>query len=176
MSIINIDVSFPLDEDGYFRRECPLCIKQFKVKIEEDEINKMGKNQIEDYLLEDSQEEVINQKDLVEYTCPYCGQTSSSNSWWTEEQINYINSYVENIMAELINKNLIGKLKKMARRSSCLEFNGKKMKFKEPWIAPETSKEFKIINLECCNEKIKVDKNEDEIYCYYCGFKHELED
>ena len=39
MSEIHMNVSFPLDDDGFFRRECPFCRKGFKIFLEKGELN-----------------------------------------------------------------------------------------------------------------------------------------
>ena len=64
-------ISLPLDGD-FLRRECPRCERQFKwhhgptVDRPEDAI------------------------DPPMYYCPYCGEPSVADEWWTQEQIEFI--------------------------------------------------------------------------------------
>ena len=37
MGKIEMKIKFPLDNDGFFRRECPFCNREFKIMIEESE-------------------------------------------------------------------------------------------------------------------------------------------
>ena len=38
----------------------------------------------------------------LEHFCPYCGQSTSNESWWTQEQLSYISVFAQNIMAFII--------------------------------------------------------------------------
>lgn len=62
-------LSFPLDDDGFFRRACPTCSREFKwFHSEEDD----------------------SDEPPVEYFCPYCGVAAAPDEWQTEEQVRYI--------------------------------------------------------------------------------------
>ena len=50
MSEQQIRISLPLDDKGFLRRECPYCIRQFKMKITEEERNIEMENLLESYL------------------------------------------------------------------------------------------------------------------------------
>ena len=62
-----ISVSLPLDEDGYFDRECPSqeCLCQFKVQ-------------------EDDWRDKVRDEEVF---CAFCGYTADSKQWWTQEQL-----------------------------------------------------------------------------------------
>lgn len=62
-------LSFPLDEDGFFRRACPNCSREFKW------LHSGGDD---------------SHGSPVEYLCPYCGVTADPDEWQTEEQMKYI--------------------------------------------------------------------------------------
>lgn len=172
MSDIEKLLAFPLDEDGFFRRECPLCIKEFKVIVTKEELTDLSQKGIDSFMLEQEEE---SDKDFseTEFFCPYCGQRSSIESWWTQEQLAYIQVVVKNIMANLLNENLIKPLKRdLNRPNSSVRFEGKLMEQHEPWISPEEN-DMKIIDLPCCQREIKIEDDWDkEIYCFFCGFPH----
>ena len=81
MSDVSIHISFPLDEDGYFRRECPYCLTEFKAKISEKDMHCFTQHLFDNYLSkelsEDGNEDSDdNEAQEKEYFCPYCGQTA----------------------------------------------------------------------------------------------------
>ena len=65
---VEIEVGIPLDPDGFLRRECPSCLRQFKWLPSEDS------EPTGDGL----------------YGCPYCQIRSGSDSLWTQEQSDYL--------------------------------------------------------------------------------------
>lgn len=69
MDEYSIPVSIPLDTDGYLRRECPNCERQFKWFADDDD---------------NLDAEVADQ-----FFCPLCGLAAGPDEWWTPEQIEY---------------------------------------------------------------------------------------
>ena len=65
-------ISIPLDTSGFYRRECPHCMNEFK--------------------LHDGPSGDVPQDatDPDHYFCPLCGNAAGSDQWWTQEQLNYI--------------------------------------------------------------------------------------
>ncbi len=68
----NVSIDIPLDDDGYYDRECPatVCQATFKVLFED------WKNKVRD-------EEVF---------CPRCRKAAPATQWHTQEQVKYIES------------------------------------------------------------------------------------
>jgi len=64
-------VSVPVDSDGFLRRECPTCEREFKWLPSDDE---------------DSSE----QPDPGGYFCPYCGVQAPTGDWLTQAQAEYL--------------------------------------------------------------------------------------
>lgn len=83
-------VSISSDEDGFTGRECPSkeCEGYFKVQIG------------------------TGLKGNIPCHCPYCGHTTSHNSFWTKEQIEYAQSVVLRDITDQLHR----KLKKLERR------------------------------------------------------------
>ena len=167
MGDIELNISLPLDDEGFFRRECPFCRREFAQEgIDSFMTEAEGKADSD----ESNQEE-------PEYFCPYCGQSASKGSWWTQEQLSYINIFTQNIMASLINEHLIRPLQRNFghQRSGpiSISFHGHEMGQQEPWISPEVN-DMNVFDLLCCNRKIKVEENTTgRIHCFFCGFPHE---
>lgn len=174
MSEIVHNIPFPLDEEGFFRRQCPYCNREFKVLLEKDELNQLSNNQIDSYLVESNNENNDNEhEEETEYTCPYCGQCAPKEKWWTQEQVDYIHVFLKNIVASLLNNQLIKPLKRTYNKSnSFLRFEGKEIEQVEPWISPEIN-DMVVFELPCCNRKLKIDDSWLDItYCFFCGFPH----
>jgi len=177
--VIEMSLSFPLDDDGFFRRECPLCYREFKVLMMEDELTSLAQEGLDSYMLEIQEEETDASEEETEpeFTCPYCGQQAPRDNWWTQEQLAYIGVVAQNIIAKMVNEQLVRPLKRMSRKHSSglvsLQFRGKEMKQQEPWISPEVN-DMEIFDLPCCHRKVKVDESwSSEVHCFFCGFPYE---
>ena len=68
---MEIPIEYPLDADGFLRRECPNCEREFKWHHGQTESAPTG------YVYPDL------------YFCPRCGKAAGDDSWWTAEQIAY---------------------------------------------------------------------------------------
>lgn len=68
---MSIPVSLPLDNDGFIRRECPNCVRQFK------------------WHNGPASEEAENQPLADVYYCPFCGVAAATDQWLTTEQLEY---------------------------------------------------------------------------------------
>lgn len=67
---MSYSIPFPLD-DGFLRRECPACERQFK------------------WHHGPTDEHPADAVDPDVYWCPYCGETAVPDQWWTREQAEY---------------------------------------------------------------------------------------
>jgi len=178
MSEIEMNLAFPLDDDGFFRRSCPLCNREFKVLLEKDELADLAQRGLDSFMIESFEESDPNQSEDLEdkYVCPYCGQRSRQDDWWTQEQVAYLGVVFGNIAAELTNKNLIRPLKDLNRKYRSdlisIQFDADEMEYQEPWISPE-SNDMEVFSLACCDRKIKIEEAmPDILYCFFCGFPH----
>lgn len=179
MGDIEINISLPLDDGGFFRRECPFCRREFKVMLTKDELGTLAQEGIDSFMTEverktDSDE---SSQEELEYFCPYCGQSAPQNSWWTQEQLSYINVFAKNIMASLVNERFTKPLKRsFGQRSSdpfSISFKGREMEQQAPWISPEAN-DMDEFDLPCCRRKIKIEESEIScVHCFFCGFPHE---
>lgn len=69
---ISIPVQLPLDSDGFLRRECPNCEQEFKWYHHQED---------------DPDAERVDQ-----CHCPRCGVAAAPDSWWTPDQLAYMQS------------------------------------------------------------------------------------
>lgn len=179
MTEIHTNLSFPLDDDGFFRRECPLCCKEFKVLLRKEELADLAQKGIDSFMLEQREETTDSEEGSAsetEFICPHCGQWASIDSWWTHEQLAYVGIVAKNIMARMVNEELIHPLKRAFGKPTSgmfsMKFEGKEMKQEEPWISPEVN-DMEIFDLPCCQRKIKIEDDwAGKVYCFFCGFPH----
>lgn len=179
MSEIRTNLPFPLDDDGFFRRECPFCRKEFKFLLEKEELTDLAQKGIDSFMIEAKEETIdLDESELseAEFTCSYCGQKAPSDRWWTQEQLIYVSIVTKNIIAKMINENFIRPLKRNFQKPSSsmvsIRFEGKGMEQQEPWISPEVN-DMEIFDLPCCKRKIKIEDNWiDVVYCFFCGFPY----
>jgi hypothetical protein len=171
-------IYFPLDGGRFFRRECPLCREEFKIGILETELDDLVSKGVQNYLLDKGQteEQESAESNDVEFFCPYCGQEASADSWWTQEQLAYIAAYGRNIIAKIVNEQLIDPLKRSSNRQRggliTFEFKGKRMEYQEPCISPETD-DMVVFPLPCCDREVKIRDNwNSAVHCFFCGFPH----
>jgi hypothetical protein len=66
------EIEFPLDGQGFLRRECPLCEREFK------------------WHHGPTKGAPLDESEPVEYFCPYCGENAPLDQWWTKEQVEAI--------------------------------------------------------------------------------------
>jgi hypothetical protein len=76
-----IEISIPTDENGLTDRECPSsnCLGYFKIKFG---TGLKGEN--------------------LPCHCPYCGHTAGHNHFWTQEQLEYTRSIMENVVSKAL--------------------------------------------------------------------------
>jgi hypothetical protein len=69
---VEFSISVPLDADGFLRRECPTCHREFKW------FNGRTDDTPPDW------------EDPETYFCPYCGAGADANAWHTQTQAAYV--------------------------------------------------------------------------------------
>ncbi|MHB9129721.1 MAG: hypothetical protein ACYDBB_01355 [Armatimonadota bacterium] len=154
MSEIVLELRFPHDEDGYFRRECPFCQRQFKVPVGE------------------TLDTIPDNDETQEFYCPYCAQQSRGGTWWTQEQVDYIHDVQQNAMNGLLNEHFVRPLQRANRSNSCVKITANELPEKDSWL-PVDANDMKLFNLPCCEKSLKVAEDwTDKIVCHYCGFPH----
>jgi len=69
---MSMSIPIPLDNDGFLRRECPTCGREFK--WHDGPANEEA--------------EVAPVVDV--YYCPLCGAPAGPDDWWTQSQLDFI--------------------------------------------------------------------------------------
>jgi len=86
---VSFGMAIPLDSDGFLRRECPTCEREFKWRPSEAE-----------------DEEDAEPADDVGYFCPYCGVQAPVDAWLTQAQL----ALAQNIVAREFIGPMVSKL------------------------------------------------------------------
>ncbi len=69
---MELEIPIPRDQDGFVRRQCPRCERVFKWRVSDDERD--------------------NPRNRTENFCPYCGIASPTDEFWTNEQVEALQS------------------------------------------------------------------------------------
>jgi len=83
VSDIEIPLSFPLDADGFIRRACPICSREFKWRPSTPADESLPAAHA--------------------YFCPYCRSQAEPDQWFTEEQVAFIH---DEVMEQVVNPSL----------------------------------------------------------------------
>lgn len=149
--MIDLQMSLPLDADGFIRRKCPNCEQEFKWHWGPTE------DHPEDY----TEAEV--------YWCPLCGESAAKNRWWTTVQV----EYQRELAMQAVQSELGDELKKVFRnqRGSAIRFTytpGDKLPTPDPLVEPD---DMMMVAPPCHPwEPIKVpDDAAGSFHCLLCG-------
>lgn len=69
---MSINIEFTLDDDGYLDRSCPICERDFR--WHEGPVGELP----------------VSAPEIDSYHCPYCGEESPADEWWTLSQVESI--------------------------------------------------------------------------------------
>lgn len=135
-----MEISFPTDADGFLSSECPSCERKFKSTQNED-------------------------SDKPISCCPYCGYRGEK-CWYTQEQIEHIKAVTHSIIIAPELEALERKFKGM--KGGLLKINFKSTPAPQTPPPIEDDDPFDILRFPCCNETIKVERQE-KLFCIICG-------
>jgi hypothetical protein len=160
---VQASIALPLDSDGFLRRECPTCEREFKWLPSPDP--ETG---------EDAVAGTAEGADAPErYFCPYCAVTAPSDAWLTKAQVAVVD---EVIQREFIDPEL-GKLQRgidqLNRNRGGLISIEARLERDEPEPVPELDEtdDMRRIDFTCHpTEPVKVlDDWGRAVYCLICG-------
>lgn len=144
---IELSISVPVDSEGFLRRQCPTCEREFKWKAAEVDVDEAPPPE-------------------GGYFCPYCVVQAPPDSWWTEAQI-------ENAKARAFDqvvKPQLDELAETAGSSGFLEVEVSVPEADEPPTLDEED-DMRRVNFPCHPEEpVKVLENWDRaVHCLICG-------
>lgn len=149
MSMSSYSISLPLDDDGFLRRECPHCLRQFKWYHG---------------TVADRPEGEI---DPPVYHCPLCGVSAAPDQWWTQEQLTFMQESVAGPML----REASNSLERAFRGIKGLTYKRGQLDEPEPLAALHESNDMIILSPPCHPwEPIKVpEEGTARAYCLICG-------
>lgn len=135
-----MEINFSTDADGFLSQECPSCEQRFKVIFGE------------------------GSEESISY-CPCCGH-SGQNCWFTQAQVDYMQSVAADVALAPELKKFERQLKGMSKGFLKASMNSNLPK---PPPAPmETDDWLDILHFPCCDETVKVTRHERH-FCIICG-------
>lgn len=148
---MEFSISVFTDEDGFLRRECPTCERQFK------------------WFYGETSERPDDAMDPEVYFCPYCAVPAPTDQWMTVEQV----QHAQEAIAPELNQMLNDELKKIARSAGS---GLMKMTFKPGPTptppAPLTEPNDMVMVESPCHawEPLKIVEDwAEQLHCLVCG-------
>jgi len=153
---IELNMSLPLDADGFLRRECPTCEREFKWRPAPE-----GEEGEEGVPAEDGG-----------YYCPYCGVQAPLGSWWTKAQLELAQqTAAAEVLGPLLG-DFTGQLEGMNRPGGFLQVKVDRPDFEEPEPEPLSESDDMVRADFPCHpsEPVKVQDDWGQpLYCLVCG-------
>ncbi len=147
-----MEISFPLDNDGFLRRECPHCQREFK------------------WHNGPANEDAEQQPPPETFYCPFCGEPAGSDSWWTQGQLALIDNASERFFSQQLG-DMFKDLERSTRLNKFVNFKISNHDVPDP-SDPLTEPDDMVIVTSPCHrwEPIKIpDGHESPIHCLVCG-------
>ena len=145
---MTLSVRLPLD-DGFLRRECDRCERQFK------------------WHSGPTEDRPADEVDSNVYFCPYCGESAPPDHWWTKDQL----KHMQGIGTGHVSRELDGMLRQLARetRNSMFSIEGTITQPEPPALLHEPS-DMVIVQSPCHPwEPIKVHEDwRGPLFCLIC--------
>ncbi len=151
---MSIEMKIPLDNEGFLQRECPNCEQQFRLKPFEDTTEGDAETEF--------------------YYCPYCYKSSSTDSWWTKEQLEYAQKLAFQQVVEPELRNLQHQIRSL--NSDFIKVDVKSSQVTDSEL-PNTSDYMVKVEFPCHPETpLKIDKvGVQNIVCLICGIQYPIE-
>ncbi len=161
MSEVTLPMSLPLDSDGFLRRECPLCERQFKWRPNEASDAEPGGG---------------TDTGAEAYFCPCCHEPAPPDAWWTKEQLAYARQLAA---AEVLGpqlRDLQDTIEGINRSGGFLRIETELTAPGRP-VALTEADDMVRIDLPCHPEEpLKVDDAWDgEVACLVCGIHYPVD-
>jgi DNA-directed RNA polymerase subunit RPC12/RpoP len=149
---VELSVSLPLDADGFLRRECPTCEREFKWRHSEDE----GESEP----MADSG-----------YFCPYCAVQAPPESWFTKPQQALVESTIHRKVVGPALDEFGRSLRDISRRSAGFQKVDRESERQEPSDPLTEPDDMRRVDFGCHpREPVKVLEDWNRaVHCLICG-------
>lgn len=147
MGNASLEISIPLDKDGFVEMECDFCKNRFMLH-----------------------QEVYESENNINFFCPICGLPNNINTFFVPEVLEKAQQMAMNYMLEELDRTL-GKSIKQINKSGFIKMSmkGTKKEVEKELYTP--SVDYTVCKKGCCNIGVKVMDIDKEIgiYCPVCG-------
>jgi hypothetical protein len=145
-------MAIPVDSDGFLRRECPTCEREFK------------------WFPAAENDEGAADVPAGGYFCPYCGVQAPSDAWFTQAQLALSRSIVEVRVVEPMLDKFAGDIARSFRSAGMTTRSAPSSRAEEPDPLTEDD-DMTRVDFECHPSKpLKVHDDWDQpVYCLICG-------
>lgn len=159
---IHFNLTFSLDRDGFMRRTCPSCGRDFKTDASASDFTTELQPYFREAGLDIGDQEEDGNKDVKAFLrCPYCAQRYEASEMLTEELVSYVKRLIlrEHILP-MMNKSFAQIADSFGRRSRnsfvsvTFEHNRSVLPVR-PISGPDLP-DMTIIDMRCCGKRIKV--------------------
>lgn len=144
-------MSLPLDSDGFLRRECPTCKREFKW-----------------FASEASEAEPAPESG---YYCPYCGVQGPPDAWHTSAQLKQAEAIITREVVSPELKKLERSLQEVGRASGGLIKTSTKVQVPEESDPLTETDDMVPVDFSCHpDEPVKIlDSWDRRVHCLICG-------
>ena len=153
---IELSMSLPLDGDGFLRRECPTCERDFKWLPAQDDADHTRDAEV-----------------VASYFCPYCVVSAPPDAWLTKAQVTVMHDIVRRELIDPEMDKLKREIAKVNRSSGGFLGISASLDRDEPETAPELSEvdDMRRVEFGCHPaEPVKVlDEWTGAVHCLVCG-------
>jgi len=149
-------MSLPLDSDGFLRRECPSCKREFKWLP--------------------TQGAADAEPAAETYYCPYCYEAAAPNSWYTKAQVEVAGQVVQKEALEPRVRSFLSGLKSLERPGGSFRVEVNPPSYPQPTALTEPD-DMDRVDFPCHpQEPLKVDPTwNEEVGCLVCGFRYPVD-
>lgn len=162
-------VTLPVDSQGYVRRECPHCRRQFKVRGGPCD-GATVQRYLGRHLLFENHDEIARDDAIAH--CVYCGKDAPSDEWCTPQQ----RAWLERV-ADVLSKEIRYEQMQHPMRTLSLNPSPTFVAVPPPERLPEMRAEYDDLrraSFFCCVEDVKIEGHwRQPIYCPRCGAEHQ---
>ncbi|MGI9084877.1 MAG: hypothetical protein ACR2FE_06245 [Aeromicrobium sp.] len=147
-----MEISLPLDSDGFLRRECPHCEQEFKWH------DGPANDQAEQQPHSDT------------FYCPICGEPAGPDSWWTQTQLDLIDNATERHVGQELGDMFKG-LERSTRSNKFVKFKADRVNMPDPADPLVEPDDMTIVTSPChAWEPVKISEGHvNAVHCIVCG-------
>ena len=147
MSKVSLEISIPLDEDGFIEMECDFCKNRFMLH-----------------------KDVYESEDNINFFCPICGLPNKTNTFFCPEVLEKARQKTLDYVHAEIDRQL-GKTMREINRSGFMKMTMKKPRKEAEKELYTPTESYETVYRDCCGVDVKVRNLDKEIgiYCPICG-------